>query len=565
MEYVREADMPRHLVWIVVALLATACAAPPKPAVPVAESPVQAEDKDDAFYHTLAAELAARQGDLNQALGSYLAAMRLSDDPALAERAARLALYLGDQQAAREAGSRWQALDPDAAEPYSVLALLDLRAGNRDGALAHLRQVLALDQQEPSNAFARVATLLLNEKNAGLEVMQALVAEHAEQPAAHLALAELALQLKQPQLALEAARRAGELDRKSTDAALLQVQALLQLEQGDQAVRLLEGILKRQPDNYEVRMLYARTLLSLQRAEGAFKQFQQLAKQRPNEAPALYAAALLAIELGENDKAREHLLQLVNLGQRADEAYFYLGRIAQSEGDAKGAMRWYRRVEGDYQPEAQLRVALLLAAQGEIADARAKLQALRRDYPSLAGRTYLAEGEVLRGAGQLQQAYELYTAALAQSPDDWDLRYARALAAAEQGRVAEAEADFRALLAKRADSAQVLNALGYTLVDRTDRYQEGYELIAKAYELRPDDPAIIDSMGWAAYRLGRLEEARDFLAQAYEMAAEGEIAAHLAEVLWQLEERKRAREVLREALKKEPKNPLLLELKKRFE
>lgn len=558
--------MLRPIALILLALLATACATSPGPVVAPAEpAPATSQDEDDLLFHALAAELAARQGDLAQALASYRSAMRLSDDPQLAERAARLGLYLNDQQAAREAGERWRALQPDEPEPYSVLALVELRDGNREAALAQLRRMIELDRQQPQESFARAAALLTSNREHGLAVMRALAAAYPTEPAAQAALAELALQLKQPQVALEAAERAAALNQQASAPVLLQVQALLQLQRGDEAVALLERVLKRRPDDYEVRMLYARALLSLEREEGAFKQFEQLVRQRPDDAAALYAAALLAIELGENERAREHLLQLVNLGQRTDEAYFYLGRLAQADGDTKGALRWYRQVEGDLRPDARLRVAMLLASVGDLRAARTELSSLRADYPELAARSYLAEGELLRAAGELEQAYALYTTALARWPDDWDLRYGRALVAAEQKRVTEAEQDLRILLRQRPDSPQALNALGYTLVDLTDRHQEGYALISKAYELRPDDPAIIDSMGWAAYRLGRLEEAREYLTQAYQLAAEGEIAAHLAEVLWQLDERQQAREILREALKREPKHPLLLQLKNRFQ
>jgi len=96
------------------------------------------------------------------------------------------------------------------------------------------------------------------------------------------------------------------------------------------------------------------------------------------------------------------------------------------------------------------------------------------------------------------------------------------------------------------------NSLGYTLADRTDRYEEAYELIKRAYDLAPNDPAIIDSMGWVQYRLGLYEDAIRNLDRAYELFPDHEVAAHLGEVLWVTGERSKARNLWRQALETQP-------------
>jgi tetratricopeptide (TPR) repeat protein len=575
--------MRSRISFMVLGLLVSACAAPPKtnstahsappsqpaPApAPRAAAPAAAtsDARADLMFHVLSAELAAKQGNAEQAMRSYLAAARLSTDPQLAERAARLALYLGDRAAAQEGAERWRQLAPTASEPHEVLGMLELRGGDQVAALAHFEQALRMYATGLGDGFARLALLLGEEedKSRALGVLQALAERYPDEPHAHQSAAEMALQAKQPSVALAAAERAQALDPAWTAPALVKVRAWLQAGEGDKAVRLLEDTLKRRPNDYDLRLQYARTLLTLERNENALQQFERLLKARPQDAQVMYVAALIALELGEAAKARDYLLRLVNAGQRVNEAYYYLGRLAQNEGDVKGALRWYTQVQGEQRPEAMMRAAVLQAALGELESARKRLAEMRRDYPELAVRSYAVEAQLLQDKGELEQAYDLYTDVLARQPDEWELRYGRALMAVQLDRLTEAEQDLRLLLDQRPDSAQALNALGYTLVDRTDRHQEGFELIERAYKLRPDDAAIVDSLGWAHYRLGRAAEARDYLEQAYALNPESEIAAHLVEVLWRLNERKAAARILQDALKREPDNSLLLETKQRL-
>jgi tetratricopeptide (TPR) repeat protein len=513
--------------------------------------------------------LAGSQGDFRQSLQAWLEALPLSGDPRLAEQAARLALYLHDNIAALDAGERWRELAPDSSAAHEVMALALLRSGRSDEALKHLRAVLQLEAAEGGGGFERLAALLSREagKHQGpiLAVMQGLLAEHPAEPQAHEALAELALQFDDPELALAAAERAGKLAPDWTTPDLLVVQAYLKTGEGDKAVELLEQVLQQQPDDYDLRLQYARVLLGLERTESALQQVELLLVTHPGDAQVRYVAALLALELGENERAREYLLQLVNTGQRTGSASFYLGRLAQVEGDAKGALRWYRQVDGPLKPEAMLQLATLLAQQGQPAAAYAQLQGVRAQYPAYAAQSYVQEAGQWREEGRLEESVALATKALEAHPDNVDLRYARALTLVMLDRIDAAVRDLRRLLAAHPEDPQLLNALGYTLVDRTPHIQEGFELVEQAYALSPDSPAIMDSMGWALYRLQRADEALQLLQQAYAVSQDGEIAAHLAEVLWTLGDRQEARRILAEALKREPAHKIFLDTRKRLQ
>lgn len=560
-------------------LLLTACAVVPSGPEPVplplpeeavsAAAPEAPLVDDTLLFHVLSAELAGSQGDFRQSLQAWLDALPLSEDPRLAEQAARLALYLHDNIAALNAGARWRELEPDSFMAHEVMALALLRSGRSGEALEYLRAVLRLEADGVGAGFESLTALLAREigrnRELALKAMQALVDEHADEPQAHQALAELALQFDDPELALRSAARARELAPDWTAPDLLAVQVHLKTGEGEKAIGLLEHILQQQPDDYDIRLQYARVLLGLEHTESALQQFERLLETHPNDSQVRYVAALLALELGDNERARKYLLQLVNTGQRTGSASFYLGRLAQVEGDPKGALRWYRQVEGPLKPEAMLRLAGLLAQQGQPAAAYAQLQGVRAQYPAYAAQSYVQEVGQLRDEGRLEESVALATKALEAHPDNIDLRYGRALSLVLLDRIDAAEQDFRRLLSMQPDNPQLLNALGYTLVDRTPHLQEGFELVERAHALSPDSPAIMDSMGWALYRLQRFEEALEMLQQAYALSPDGEIAAHLAEVLWYLGDRQESRRILAEALKREPAHKILLETRKRLQ
>ena len=218
-----------------------------------------------------------------------------------------------------------------------------------------------------------------------------------------------------------------------------------------------------------------------------------------------------------------------------------------------------------YQVRPNLTAAVLLAESGRLVQARAHLHGLRADNSQQAIRIYRAEAEILTKRKDLAEAMEVYNGALADYPQDTDLLYSRAMLAEKMDNIEQLERDLRAILAREPNNADALNALGYTLADRTDRYAEAYELVKRAYELKPDDHYVIDSMGWTLYRMGRHQEALMHLRRAMELNGDPEIAAHLGEVLWMTGDKEGAMEIWDTALQSTPDDPRLLDVKKRFE
>ncbi len=328
---------------------------------------------------------------------------------------------------------------------------------------------------------------------------------------------------------------------------------------------MLSDALERRPEASEIRLAYARALVDAKRYDDARDQFERLAEENPDDHDVQYALGLLLVQTNRLDDAAERFRLLVHTRERREAAWFYLGQIAETQRKPDEALDAYRRVDrGEHRLNAQIRVAVLLAEQGDVDRARAHLHGLRGNNNQEVVRLYRAEAEILVRRDMLDDAMGVYGDAIEQFPTNTDLLYARAMLAEKLDRLDILEQDLRDILSREPNNADALNALGYTLADRTDRLDEAYELIERAFNLKPDDHYVVDSMGWVLYRLGRYQEALKHLRKAFELSPDAEVAAHLGEVLWVMGNQDEAREVWETALKETPDDKRLLDVKKRF-
>lgn len=524
-----------------------------------------AEDRD-LMYQLLVAEFAGARGQLSTALEAYLKAMHLTDDPRIAARATRISVYNDAHGAGVEAARRWVALDDQDTSARQALGVFLLRNGETQEAL-EVFQDLVRRADDPGAALGQVAASLSSEEDntSAIAVLESLATTFADVPEAHLVHAQFALRTGDARAALAAAEAGLAVAPESRDLAALRAQALIEAGREAEGVDAFEDLIARNPADGELRLFLARTLLDVGREEEALAHFRQVLRERPNDAEVLYATGVLTLEAGHPEAAEPYFLRLLELGERSSQAHFLLGQIAEEQGNAEDALHWYEQVDGNNQVSATMRRAMLLGDLGRIEAARDLLGQVRIDRPEEALRAYLVEGEVLRRNRQYEAAMAVYNEALGRHPGDTDLIYGRALVAVQQGDVTTAERDLRYLLDREPDNAHALNALGYTLVDATDRQEEGFELIRRAYAMEPDNAAIIDSMGWAHYRMGELQEAEDYLQRAYELMPDAEVAAHLGEVLWAMGHRDEARRVWRDALERSPDDPVLIETMQRLD
>lgn len=519
-------------------------------------------------YHILAGELAAGRNQPEVAATEFLQAVEIAPNAELIARATSLALAANNAELALTAARKWLTIESTSLEAREVITRLSLRLGLNDDAYAQCAAIVRDHPGGKEDGFRHVALLLVQEPTAGpasMALMAKLVSQYPKLAGAWQAQSLLALRFNEIDTAEKSAREALRLQPGSKDVPILLAGALV--KKGDIAGsdQIIEAQVKSADEPAELRLSYVRLLLESDQRAAARTQLQKIIKAEAGNADAHFMLGLLALDERRIDEAEAQLAPLAKGGDRAIDAHYYLGRIAESRNQPQQALAHYEKVvSGNQALDAAVRRAAMLAKLGHMPDARTTLEQLRQQYPPLANRFYLAEGEILVESGELDQAVDLYGMALRASENDPDLLYARSLVYERQNRVEAAEADLRAVLAKSPDDSRALNALGFMLTVHTTRLAEAEKLIARALELTPNEPAVIDSMGWLRFRQGRGNEALTLLARAYEHFPDPEVAAHFGEALWTLGERDRAQAVWTRALEAAPDNEVLLETVKRL-
>jgi tetratricopeptide (TPR) repeat protein len=523
---------------------------------------------EDILYKILVAEFAGQRGRLDISLQNYLELARETRDPRIVERATRIAVYARDNEAAGEAARLWIELDPLNPDPHQVLAVMALREGRLNDALEHLQNILDYSHGELDQKLWMIANLLSREKDQELimKVMERLIATRRDEPEALYAFAHVAARLGELQRATELLERTLELAPENDNAIMSYIGLLQRQDRVDEAVSWLEQALKeRDGDDFNMRLAYARLLTDIKRFDDARRQFEILAVQAPNNTDVLYALGLLYLQANRLDQAERSFRRLIKYSDNTDDAHYYLGRIEEERGHNKKAGVHYQAVQGgDNYFDAQVRMALILARQGAIEEARRHLNSINTETRQQKTMLVQAEAELLIEEKRLEEAMQVYSGALEEQGYNSELLYSRAMLAEKMDRLELLEHDLRRIIEREPGNAQALNALGYTLADRTGRFQEAYELIRRAMDISPGDYYILDSMGWVLYRQGKLDEAVKYLRRALEIRQDPEIAAHLGEVLWVMGDKQAARQVWDTALQETPKDRKLLDVIERF-
>lgn len=520
----------------------------------------------EILHYLMVAEIAGQRGKINIAVANYVQAAKISQDPSIAERASRIAVFGRKDQAALQAATIWVKLAPKNAEAHQIVAAMLVRTGDINGALNHFEQVLSLSNKGEQKTFMLITALLGKErdKTIALDIMRRLIDKHKKSASAYYSYANLALLTKDYETASKAVNKALSLKKNWNEAAILKVTILSRLDRNDEGIAWLKKNLKEYPDNHKLRMYLARKFVDSKDFDAAYKEFKKVYSSTKNY-DALYGMGLLANQMDKVSLAKKHFKRLTKVEGRKNAASFYLGQIEEKQKDLSAAIDWYSRVRtGVYTFDSRLRIVLLLGKQGKVAQALEQAKTINVKKPAEQVRLYVAEGEVLRENKMYSEALDVYTEGLSTIPDNLDLIYARALIYEKLNNVKDAIIDLRSIVKLDPQNVQALNALGYTLVDKTEQTHEGMEYIKQAYKLRPTDPAIIDSMGWAYYRLGKLEKAVTFLKRAFALFNDAEVAAHLGEVLWVRGEKEEARKIWKNSLRDTPKHDSLLNVMKRF-
>lgn len=549
----------------VAALALAGCAADAPTRGEAAATPAAASD--EVLAALMAAEFAWQDGRRESAARHYARAAERSDDPVVAERAAQVAVVARDAELARQGLARWRALDPAARGLAQIEAGIALLERDRAAAAAALDRLLA-PGDEDGRALAGQALLAAPDREDALALLEALRSRPSlpggvDTP---ILLGQVAQQLGSPEEAREWATLAVE--RFPDEAGGWSFRGQLAMVRGDAlgARSDFTRALAISPMDKVLRLTYAAVLHRLGDAAGAARTLSEI----PPDDEVLAAQAAYAVAASDRELIGANYEGLVALPTpRPAERLLLMGQMAELSGQPEAALEWYRQVpEGSLFVDAKFRTAIVHEMAGRVDDAIRVLGELRdggiADDEKLA-ESWLLEAEIATRRGRLDAAEAAYRAGLVDLPEQPRILYALGLLLAQQDRIDEALDVFRRLVEADPENADALNALGYTMTDRTDRHEEALGYIERALALKPDSAAIIDSKGWVLFRLGRPAEALPHLERAFALDANAEIGAHLGEVLWALGRRDEARRIWTRSREIEADNAVLLDTIRRLE
>ena len=543
--------------------------APPAAAAapaPPANLPLQ-DLSGQTLYDYLLGEIAAQRGSPGLAAQTFLDLAKRSRDPRIARRAVEVANFARMPDLALASARIWHETDPASAQALQTVVALLVAVKRVDDAEPYLAKLLATDANAAANGFMSLGRLLAGNPDpvTNLRVVRKLAESYPNLAQARLAVSRAAAAANDDALALAEVRGAAALRPEWEIAAMYEAQLLQRRSPAESAKRLAE-FLEKYPDSRDVRLGYARTLVLDKRYPEARTEFESIVKRFPKDGDAIYAVGLLAFQAKEYQVADANMKRLLELGYRDANAVRYtLGQIAEEQKDWPRAIEWYKAIQrGEQALPARVRTANAIAKQGRLEEARSYLRGVSAQGEPQRVQLLVAESQLLRDANLHREAFELLGQALANSPDQPDLLYDHALTAEKLDRFDVLESSLTRLIQLKPDHAHAYNALGYSFAERNVRLPEAKNLIEKALEFAPADFFIIDSLGWVLYRMGDLKGAARELRRAWEGRADGEIGAHLGEVLWALGERDEAQRIWQEALKASPENDTLQKTLKRF-
>lgn len=522
---------------------------------------------EEVMYRVFAGEYLGSEGELQAAVDEYLEAAMNSSDPQVAQRATRIAFAAESWQQAAMAADRWAVLAPNSVSAHESAATAMLRLGDYFGAEYQLVRILEIleDSTDAWVLVSRILTLSGDPKQADAVLEHLLsVRENANSADVYFARSQLAVSARDLEQAFEYARRAVELNPERPEFLTWAGRVALNLKLQDTGIEYIRRAWELEPDNHDLALGYA-DLLAKNGDPGAARKVMEGMHQTPD----VMLSRVLFELTAKNRSGAEALFNEFGTLQWADasEKAFYQAQAAEALGMSRQAIAFYAQVtEGDRVLASALRRAELIALDGDMAAARVELEKMREDPDVVTvEQSWLTEARILRDTGDREAAFDVLDQAASKLPTSVPVLYSRSLLAAELGRVAVAEQDLRTILASQPENAAALNALGYTLADQTQRFDEAEELIRQAYILQPNEASIVDSMGWIAYRQGRLGEAEEFLLKAWGLDRNPEIAAHLGEVFWVAGKRDEALGIWREGAEIDAQNIILVETLERLD
>ncbi len=511
-------------------------------------------------YQALLGDFALRQGDLELASSAWGdLAMRTRDPQALA-RAIEVLGFARKHDLAMELAELWVQIEPESVKARQVRSGLMVSANRLEELAPQISALLAQDVNALPANLMQLNRLLSRhtDKKAVQTLVDRVAFPYVSLPEAHFAMSQAASNAGDEARALAEIGKALQLRPEWEPAAL--IRARLQAPTSPQtSIQGLQAFVRAYPEARDARLTLARLLIAEKRYDESREHFDLLVKVAPDSPEIIYPLAMLALQQGDAQRGRaqlEHLLE-TDFPDKST-IHFFIGQIDEDQKRFDAALARYQQVvSGDQYMPARSRAAVILQKQGKLEAAREIIRTSRTSNEAEKVQVLLAESQLLRDAGRSDEAYKLLESSLKKLPENTELLYEVALLAERQGKPEVLEKHLKRLLEIKPDHPHGLNALGYSYAERNIRLAEAEKLIARALQITPDDPYILDSRGWVYFRQGRLAESIAVLERAYGLKRDGEIAAHLGEVLWVMGRKDEAKRILLEARTEHPENEVL--------
>ncbi|MFT7472780.1 MAG: tetratricopeptide (TPR) repeat protein [Kiritimatiellia bacterium] len=523
---------------------------------------------EDQLYEAIVSELSAQRGQVAEAGESYFDLAVSTRDITIIQRAIQFASVNSDINALLQLGMLWAQLEPTNPQPQLLLSIQFLESGAFEQAISHMSKVLELGGNMDFAALSsRTGRLDPKVRSVLIENLRGLKGEFSKQNSIHLTLVQLLAQNGNFAEALTEVELLKDNTDLTPNIVMLESQILQSLDNPERATRVMRTGVARFDTDKSLRLNYARLLIQNEEYEQAQEQFQILVEQDPQDWETLYSVALLNTQLENFDRAIAAYTKLIGVDQRADESQYNLGLIYQQQDNLEKSIEHFRQVRIGTNSflAAQQQATRLSIQSGRLDDAHDWLSQLSRGQPRLEVLFTTIESSLLIQEEHSGAAEQLLNTALNKFPNETDLLFARVLYYDSQSNRDGSERDLMQIISMLPEDSRALNHLGYMLADQTTRHEEALELIERAIAISPDDPAIIDSLGWALYKVARYEEALVQMRRAFAAFPDDEVASHLGEVLWALGRFDEAMRVWQDALETDPQSPLIAEAMERLQ
>ncbi len=537
--------------------------APPQviaPPQPVVYEP--GELNGESLFDLLSAEIAGHQQDYDISLEKYLKQAELTADPGVLRRATRIAQFTQNQEALEKAARLWNKFEPSNPEPQELLAGLLIHQQKFDEALPYVKAILENNSPQVLLLLSSQAAQMTPEEKAEfLKVVNAELVKDNTRSELWLTKGIFERLSKQNLPALQSFESAIRTSGDPVEARIQKADLLKELGRYTEALKTIDRILLDDSENRQARILQIQTLYKANKSRKAVQLSHSLIDDFPEETQLQLYLALLALDFNYLDESRVMLEKIATEGQDSSPN-FYLGLIAEQRGNYEDAIQYFAKVRhGSNIAAAYTRILGILNSPENRSRVDKIIEQAIQDNADITADLMHLHADWLNNNGFKNEAIVLLNKGAEAFPEVIKLRFARAMLR-PQSEFALAEADFIKILAAEPEHAMALNAYGYTLTLYTTRYKEAYELIKKAIDIKPDDPAIMDSMGWVLYKLDRPKEARPYLQKAFKAFPDPEVGGHLIAVLVALKEITKAKLLYKDLIAKNPDSEHLIDAAK---